>query len=203
MAAWLVTCKHQVQQLLKFEFLNSIYVPNNKTIFTVPCVAHLYCITIRNKKYNNMQTKKILPLFVIILCVFAVAAKAQTFQYDAKNQLTKVTYSNGASISYTYDAVGNRISETSSIATQAVVAKTFAAAVIESKLTIRPNPVNNLLYVDGLTKNINSFEVVNAAGIVVKRWGATGSRQLDVSGLANGFYLLLINNTTTLKFIKQ
>lgn len=39
---------------------------------------------------------------------------SRKFTYDAENQLTSVTYEDGAVISYTYDKAGNRISVTSS-----------------------------------------------------------------------------------------
>jgi len=36
---------------------------------------------------------------------------AQTYTYDNLNRLTKVVYGNGTTITYTYDALGNRISK--------------------------------------------------------------------------------------------
>ena len=49
-------------------------------------------------------------LFVLFFFV-ANNLYSQTYTYDAKNQLTKVTYSTGAVLQYTYDAVGNRVTE--------------------------------------------------------------------------------------------
>lgn len=33
------------------------------------------------------------------------------YEYDALNRLTQVTYGNGVTVSYTYDALGNRLSK--------------------------------------------------------------------------------------------
>ena len=52
--------------------------------------------------------KKITSLALLLI---SLKCHAQTFAYDAKDQLTQVKYSNGSTVNYTYDAVGNRIKE--------------------------------------------------------------------------------------------
>ncbi len=39
------------------------------------------------------------------------AAAATLYSYDTLNRLTHVTYSDGTTITYTYDATGNRLSQ--------------------------------------------------------------------------------------------
>jgi len=41
-----------------------------------------------------------------------------SFQYDSLHRLTRVDYDNGASIAYTYDSAGNRLTLMSQIAAQ-------------------------------------------------------------------------------------
>lgn len=53
-------------------------------------------------------------LFYIILALFATLqtfAQTNTYEYDANNRLTKVTYGNGVTVAYSYDALGNRTSK--------------------------------------------------------------------------------------------
>lgn len=53
-------------------------------------------------------------LLSIFLCFFLTAysfASTVIYQYNKLNHLTRVQYSNGAIIEYTYDAAGNRISK--------------------------------------------------------------------------------------------
>ena len=46
------------------------------------------------------------------------AQSTAKYKYDENNRLTQVTYSNGVIISYTYDALGNRLSKTVTGASQ-------------------------------------------------------------------------------------
>lgn len=50
----------------------------------------------------------------------AIAASDELFEYDNLGRLTKVTYSSGAAIEYSYDEVGNRTSKVVSLALSAV-----------------------------------------------------------------------------------
>ena len=61
------------------------------------------------------MTSKI-RLFLLFSCVFLCwlqlnAQQTTTYQYDNLNRLIKVTYSNGVTVSYSYDALGNRTSK--------------------------------------------------------------------------------------------
>ena len=58
-----------------------------------------------------MKTMKY--IYTITALLFATLQTfAQTYEYDDNNRLTKVTYPNGATVSYTYDDLGNRLSKT-------------------------------------------------------------------------------------------
>lgn len=75
-----------------------------------------YMILSKTKKLKHLEKmKKLIPaiMLAISVCSGIVFADVMTnkFSYDALNRLTNVTYGNGTSISYTYDALGNRTSE--------------------------------------------------------------------------------------------
>jgi len=53
---------------------------------------------------------KIPTLLALLLIVLPATAAAQQYTYDASGRLTRVTYAEGTTISYTYDAGGNAIS---------------------------------------------------------------------------------------------
>ena len=58
--------------------------------------------------------KSFFSLFFLSVAIINVnySQNTTTYQYDNLNRLTLVTYSNGTSVAYTYDAVGNRTSKT-------------------------------------------------------------------------------------------
>lgn len=56
--------------------------------------------------------KKILPILLLTLAAkFAAAQTTTTYEYDKLYRLTKITYGNGSSITYLYDANGNRTNQ--------------------------------------------------------------------------------------------
>lgn len=52
--------------------------------------------------------KFILSAF-LIFNMSAIYAGSATYTYDNLGRVTKVTYSNGKSVTYSYDAAGNRV----------------------------------------------------------------------------------------------
>lgn len=50
-------------------------------------------------------------LFFLFVTLQTFAQGTVKYEYDANNRLTQVTYSNGVIVSYTYDALGNRLSK--------------------------------------------------------------------------------------------
>src|ERR1035441_78869 len=55
-------------------------------------------------------------------CCLATAAFAQSaiYAYDSLNRLTNVNYGNGAVITYTYDAAGNRLTYSGTVTNDAI-----------------------------------------------------------------------------------
>lgn len=62
-------------------------------------------------------------VLVCVIIVFATLSTAQaaplsaTYAYDGRGRLASVTYSDGKTVTYTYDAAGNRVKETVSVPT--------------------------------------------------------------------------------------
>ena len=47
-------------------------------------------------------------IYILALLFATMQTFAQTYTYDSNNRLTKVVYDNGTTITYTFDALGNR-----------------------------------------------------------------------------------------------
>ena len=69
------------------------------------------------------QRMVLIVVAAAILNAFSGAASAQpvTYGYDSLSRLTQVTYPDGTSVTYTYDAAGNRLSEVVDVAAPSVV----------------------------------------------------------------------------------
>ncbi len=74
-------------------------------------------------------------------------------------------------------------------------------------IKLYPNPTNGILHLIAHDGHINSLEIININGITVKKTNYTESDSnisIDVSDLANGLYILNINNNQDqLSFIKE
>ena len=57
--------------------------------------------------------RRIIYAFLIVFAVLQASAQTSVnYTYDDLNRLTEVSYSNGVTVKYTYDALGNRTSRT-------------------------------------------------------------------------------------------
>ena len=70
--------------------------------------------------------------YTISLMFVSLQTFAQTYTYDNLNRLTKVTYGNGVSVAYDYDALGNRTAKTVKGATTATYAISVAVSPMGS-----------------------------------------------------------------------
>lgn len=59
----------------------------------------------------NMKQRFIYTLAIMFASMQAFGQGTVKYEYDALNRLTSVTYGNGVIVSYTYDALGNRLSK--------------------------------------------------------------------------------------------
>ncbi len=67
-------------------------------------------------------------------------------------------------------------------------------------LIVYPNPANELLTINGL-KDIISYEIFDITGALILK-GST-NRNIDISGLQQGIYLLKASNNTWARFVKK
>ena len=58
-----------------------------------------------------MKRRLIYTLALLLATMQTFAQSTTKYRYDANNRLTQVTYGNGVTITYTYDALGNRLSK--------------------------------------------------------------------------------------------
>ena len=56
-----------------------------------------------------MMKSVILISIISLLSITTIYAGSATYTYDNLGRVTKVTYSNGKSVTYSYDAAGNRV----------------------------------------------------------------------------------------------
>ena len=75
--------------------------------------------------------------------------------------------------------------------------------VVDNEITITPNPVNNMLYVDLKTEEKADFKIYNLQGSLLLNKSISGSRYIDVSFLNSGLYVVVIDNKYFSKLIKQ
>lgn len=58
-----------------------------------------------------MRQRILYTIFALLMSLQAFAQSTVSYEYDANNRLTKVTYGNGVVVTYTYDALGNRLTK--------------------------------------------------------------------------------------------
>lgn len=73
-------------------------------------------------------------------------------------------------------------------------------------LAVYPNPVNDILYIEGL-QNYHSIEVIDISGRIVQQQKVSaGTGSINVYSLSKGNYILKLKNNAgiqILKFIKD
>jgi hypothetical protein len=77
----------------------------------------------------------------------------------------------------------------------------------DRKINVAPNPVKNILQLQAFNEQINTVQLVNQLGVVVKQWNNVTSTTLNVGDLPTGVYIIKItgkeNKIYTQKIIKD
>ncbi len=112
--------------------------------------------------------KKIITSAFAIMCFLANSIFAQTITathtYDNLHRLTKTTYSNGASIAYTYDAIGNRLTMVKQAGALPLKWLSFSAIHNCSSVSLNwqtANEVNNKDF--AVEQSLNGIDFTNLA----------------------------------------
>lgn len=84
----------------------------------------------------------------------------------------------------------------------------ISETTIDSRISIFPNPASDYLTIDMKTQSINSFQVYDITGRLIKTNNTNFSytHTLDISDFSKGIYLLRINSNSSIinyKFYKQ
>ena len=58
-----------------------------------------------------MKQRFLYTLAILFVSMQTLAQGTVKYEYDSNNRLTQVTYSNGVTVTYTYDNLGNRLSK--------------------------------------------------------------------------------------------
>lgn len=58
-----------------------------------------------------MKCRFFYMLLFLLVSLQLFAQRTTRYKYDANNRLTQVTYANGATVNYTYDELGNRLTK--------------------------------------------------------------------------------------------
>ena len=103
---------------------------------------------------------------------------------------------------YTYSVVatdGNGNYSTPEFVTVNIGTVGVEESAIEN-VSIYPNPVNNILFVNGTTEF--SYEMYNGMGQKVAHGQANGNAQINVSGMNKGVYFLRLTSGTQVRIEK-
>ena len=144
---------------------------------------------------SKMFFMKINIIFLLLAFLFPLQVNAQTevsYTYDSNNRLTKVIYDNGTTITYNYDALGNRISKKVTGSPTEImgdvdgdghVTMADVYAIVDFIMGKNPSPFNeNMANVNG-DDEVNVADVTEAVKIINKnttRKGNDGDVHNDV-----------------------
>jgi YD repeat-containing protein len=126
----------------------------------------------RNQQNNNSNIMKKISIITVLLLNALFAFSQITYQYDNLNRLSKVTYQNGTTVSYTYDELGNRTQKT---VTQGAAIDSIAVSAIKIW------SADGLLYIDA-QEVIESIEIYDLTGHLLYR-AETVISEIVISGL--------------------
>lgn len=85
---------------------------------------------------------------------------------------------------------------------QSFTLSTDQFSLTKNKIKIHPNPSHNYIIIDGLV-NEQSFEIYNILGVKVIDGFVEKNKEIQISNLQNGIYLIKTGNGEALRFIKK
>jgi hypothetical protein len=163
-------------------------------------------------KFKNSKKE---TLFIINIndTDFSQIETSNLFTYNGQYHRTQY-YSNAPYVSGVYKGHSNIISNTSTVSSSSFNAKKFSITTIEvtnvalsteynsiNKVSIYPNPTNNILYLKGMSSEIKNIELIDVLGHKQTISFNKNSQSINLQSLKKGVYFLKVNNQT-LKVLK-
>lgn len=131
-------------------------------------------------------------LYIMAFLFATMQTFAQTYTYDSNNRLTKVVYDNGTTITYSFDALGNRISKTVTGSTAGIrgdvdgdghVTMADVYSIVDFIMGKNPSPFDENMADVNQDDNINVADVTKTVEIIninATRKGNDGDMHNDV-----------------------
>lgn len=159
------------------------------------------------------NTRRIIGLFILFSTLFLELSAQNSLIVKLNNgsqsgtllsSLDRISFLNGNVILKNIDET------TSSIVLSDINRITFGIFTVipnvindVNKISVYPSPATNTIFLKNVIGEKLNIQIIRLDGAVMKNEQVFDSNQpIDISNLANGLYLLRVNNTT-LKFTKQ
>ncbi|MDI3320608.1 T9SS type A sorting domain-containing protein [Pinibacter soli] len=146
-----------------------------------------------NNKGCEVQRSKDRTSFEKVGFVFAKNNNANIQQYNFEDKV-------GVSGNYFYrlkqiDIDGNYV--------YSVTIKIESACEGATVINVYPNPVKQLLHIDGIRTNSNTIKLVGSLGNTLAVWRNKNEASIDLSRYPSGIYFLIINENTVFRVLKE
>lgn len=124
-------------------------------------------------------------LIFVFNLMFLFSQTVETNSYDVFNHLEKITNSNGDTISYQYDEVGNRIGMivTSNQGTG------LSNDISQLGVKLYPNPTSESFCISGF-EDIASLRLTDISGKVILAKQVSDNEIISISSLPKGIYIV-------------
>ena len=137
------------------------------------------------------MNRKLLYTLALLFAVLQTFAQTNSFEYDANNRLTKVTYSNGMIVKYSYDALGNRLSKNVSVSGTTYTISVLASPSSSGRVT------GGGTYYKGTTMELKA---IANSGYLFSEWSdgvLDNPRSLTVNGNVSLTATFVVDNGNT------
>jgi YD repeat-containing protein len=149
--------------------------------------------------------QSIVILFTLSFCLQLHAQVTVTYTYDNLQRLTQASYSNGVNIMYSYDALGNRIKETTTKTLVLVNLKLNLEGFYDASThEMRPVLLNqgtssDATLVDDITIELIDPTTLNTAATVVAPLKTNGTAVCNFPSVPDGNYYVVIKHRNTIQ----
>lgn len=135
--------------------------------------------------------RNIIFIFIFVFkLMFLFSQSVETNSYDVFNHLEKITKSNGSTISFQYDEVGNRIGMI--ITTNQVTG--FSNNISQLSVKLYPNPTSESFCISGFDGKA-TLMLTDISGVEILTKQITNNESISINNLPKGVYIIkLITN---------